>query len=105
MQMCNVMCVSPDPLATISVEERAKVSLIRYAEHHIPKKIELEASRLTPTRGGNTPCSTLHAPRRLHHHKKLLTVIISALHRVLIRILGVADSFFRGWGPGGMRRR
>lgn len=47
----------------------------------------------------------LYAPRRLHHHKKLLTVIISALHRNLIRILGVADSFFRGWGPGGMRRR
>lgn len=102
------MCVSPDPLASVattSVEERAKASLTRYAEHHIPKKIEIEVFASHTDTRGNTPCSMLHAPRRLHHHKKLLTVIISALHRNLIRILGVADSFFRGWGPGGMRRR
>lgn len=52
VQMCNVMCVSPDPLATTSVEERAKASLTRYAEHHIPKKIGMEVfASHTDTRG------------------------------------------------------
>lgn len=61
VQMCNVMCVSPDPLATTSVEERAKVSQIRYAEHHIPKKIGIEVFASHTDTRGNTPCSMLHA--------------------------------------------